>query len=255
MSEATFGKIATLSIAFMLGTAAIALAQERGYQPPPQTPTVEYQKKVLTPGSTEHAVRQEMAVPLSEAVELAKKSDLKGALVKAQQADGIASDKSAYEEYVVSKLIGTYAGQLGDNKAAAAGFDRALASSAMPAEERPQMLRITMGLNINAGNYVRAVSLGEELQKLGKADGDALSDLSLAYYMKGDFQSARKVAQTSINAQSATGKQPHDQTLKILLNSQIKTGDQRGARQTQDRLCAMTPPPSDVRCPPRSSGG
>ncbi|MGQ0742496.1 MAG: hypothetical protein ACT4OG_09445 [Alphaproteobacteria bacterium] len=254
MSQAMFGKAATLSVAFLLGTSALALAQERSYQPPPQAPTVEYQKKVLTPGSTEHAVRQELAVTLNAAIELAKKGDTQAALAKAKEADASVSDKSPYEEYAVAKLVGQYSAQLRDHKNAAAAFDRALASGAMPEEERPQILRINLGLNINAGNYAKAIATGEELRKTGKADPDALSDLSLAYYQSSDFKSALRTAQASLDLQTTAPSQSREQTLKIMLNSQIKTGDQLGARQTRDRLCALAPPPADVKCGPAGSG-
>jgi tetratricopeptide (TPR) repeat protein len=250
MSQATFWKIATLSLACLLGTPALAPAQERGYQPPPQVPTIEYQKKVLKPGSTENAVRQELAVTLNAALELAKKGDLQGALAKVKEADGMASDKSPYEEYAVAKLLGQYSAQLHDNKTAATAFNRALASGAVPEDEKPQVLRIDLGVNINAGNYAQAVTAGEELRTLGKADPDALSDLSLAYYQKGDFKSALKTAQASLAMQGATPSQSYEQTLKILLNSQIRTNDRLGANQTRDRLCALKPPPADIKCGP-----
>lgn len=238
-----------IAATIVIAAAATASAQ-MGYQPSTNAPrptgvTTDVPKHEQA--NTTKEVRASLVKPLNEAIELGKKGDFKSALATTKEADASVTDKGPYEEYVVSKMIGQYAGQLHDDATAAAAFDRALASGAMPEDERAQMLRLDMGENINAKNFAKAVTAGEELQKSGKLDADAASDLSLAYYQKGDYKQALKTAQLAADQQSASGA-PREQTLKILMNSQVKVGDQPGAKKTHDRLCALSPQPSDIQC-------
>ncbi len=241
------------SAAILLGaatTSAMAVGMGMSYtpaptpQPQPIAPTTG-----VKPAPSTTAARPEIGKPAQEAIDLAKKNDFTNALAKIKEADAV-SDKNPYEEYLVGKLLGQILAHLHDDAGAAAALDRAVASNGAPKEELAQTLTLDMGLNINIKNYAKAISAGEQLQRLGPIDPTAAGDLALAYYFKGDYKNALQQGQTALELQSANGGTPNVQTLEIIMNSQIKTNDRAGAKKTLAMLCARPSPPSELKCSP-----
>lgn len=229
--------VASFATAIGVGATQRAWAAEGSYmsQPPP-TQQRNLPMGERTSAAPSKGVRPDLAKSLNEAVDLGKNKNFQAALAKVKEADAAITDKTADEEFVVAKLIGQFSAQLNDNASAAAAFNRALASNAVPSEERPQILGIVMAVNINAKNYDKAVSAGEELQKLGKMNADQTTNLALAYYLKGDYPNALKTAKAAVDMQSAGGGKPSEQALSILQSAQVKTGDKTAARQTAEQL-------------------
>jgi tetratricopeptide (TPR) repeat protein len=214
---------------------------------PTSQPQTTPQEKSNKSGS-DNVVRAGIAKPLRDAIELDKNKDIQGAFAKVKETDAAYSDKSPYEEYVVAKLLGQFAGQLHDDATAVAAFNRALASNAAPDDELPQILSVVLALNINTKDYAKAISAGERLQKLGKMSADDTANLALAYYLNNNNVNALKTAQAAIAMQTANGGNPNLQTLQILMNTQVRLGDQAGAKQTYVKLCSLPTPPPDLQC-------
>ena len=185
--------------------------------------------------SQKTGARAAIAKALNDAQDLANKKDLQGALAKIKEADAF-TDKSPYEEYVVARTLGYVDIQLQDMAGATAAYNRALASNGVPADSLVQTLKIVMQLNVQQKDYGKAIAAGEQLSKLGQADTTTTTLLAQLYYLNGDYTNAMRVARAGIDA---SGGKPDDRLLTVLEESQIKTGDQAGARKTQEMLAKI----------------
>lgn len=199
-----------------------------------------------TPKSTD--VRKEIASPLKEAVDLGKKKDIPGALAKVKEADAAATDKSPYEDYVISNFLVNFEIQANDHPAATAAANRALATNSVPEKDLQPLLKTALTLNAEAKNYKNAISAGEQLQQLNALDYASGTNLAIAYYNSGSFPNALKTAKAALALETANGGKPIEPTLAILKNSQIKTGDMEGARLTEIQLCDISTAEPKAQC-------
>jgi tetratricopeptide (TPR) repeat protein len=181
-------------------------------------------------------VRSEMAKPLQEAVELEKANNVAGALAKVREADAVA-DKTPQEEYVVSTFLGRLALKMNDQAAATAAFNRALASNAVPADQKANLLYIAMALNATQKNFAQAVTYGEQLMALGPLDEKAAVALSQSYYNKGDYANALKVASEAL-ARGVSDPTNKAALLEVQTKGQAQRGDTAGAIASLEQQCA-----------------
>lgn len=246
MKTGSLLKFIAAAITIAIGAAPAAFSGESMYTPPPQPTTKDVRvESTSKPKATD--VRKEIAGPLREAGDLGKKKDLQGALAKVKEADAV-TDKSPYEEYVVASFLMEYSGALKDYSGAAIAINRALATNAAPEADLPKLLVKAVALNEAAKNHAQAIAAGEQLKKLGTRDPAAETNLALAYYNSGNYPGAIKTAKDSLESQTANGGKPIEQTLIVLKNAQIKAGDQKGAVQTEIRLCDMSTSEPKEQC-------
>jgi tetratricopeptide (TPR) repeat protein len=181
-------------------------------------------------------LREEVRKPMAEAVKLFEAKDYQGALAKAREADAIA-DKTPGENYVIAKFIGQISINLNDRPTATAMFNRAIATGAMPDAEKPNMLYIAMALNAEAKNHAQAIAYGEQLVALGPLDEKSAVVLAQAYYNKGDYPSAVRVAKAALagNVVEARNKAA---LLEVQTKGQAQQGDQGAAVASLEAQCA-----------------
>src|SRR5206468_5064144 len=89
-------------------------------------------------------VRPEVGKPLQAAIDLLKQRKGKEALAQARAAQAVA-DKTPYETYLVTRVLGQAAAAAGDNATAASSLENAANSSAAPAGDRVQLLAAAAG--------------------------------------------------------------------------------------------------------------
>jgi len=80
-------------------------------------------------------VRPEVGKPLQAAIDLLKQRKGKEALTQARAAQAV-PDKTPYETYLVTRVLGQAAAAAGDNATAASALEQAANSSAAPAADR-----------------------------------------------------------------------------------------------------------------------
>ena len=85
------------------------------------------------------AVRPEIGKPLQAAIEAIKAKRGKDALARAREAQAV-PNKTPYETYLVTRVLGQAAVAAGDSTTAASALESAAASSAAPDAERRQLL-------------------------------------------------------------------------------------------------------------------
>jgi tetratricopeptide (TPR) repeat protein len=189
-------------------------------------------------------VRPVVGTPLNAAMKLVDMKDFAGALAKVKEADAV-MDKTPFEEYSVAKYFGFIAinQPMPDYAAATTAYNREVASGAAPDAEKPAMYTIAARLNYAQMAYPEAIKNSVEAQKFGPLDDTGIVVLIQSYYNTNDFANAAISAKAEIAAKAAANMKPPEDVLSLLLNAQIKTMDEGGARQTLDQLATISAKP------------
>jgi tetratricopeptide (TPR) repeat protein len=189
-------------------------------------------------------VRPPVGRPLNDAMKLVDMKDFAGALVKAKEADAV-MDKTPFEEYSVAKYLGFIAVNqpMPDYAAATIAYNRQVTSGAAPEAEKATMYSIAMRLNYQAMDYAKVIQHSMALQMLQPLDDTGYLVLIQSYYNTNDFANAVTVAKAEIAAKVAAGMKPTEDVLGLMLNAQIKTKDEAGARQTLDQMAVISAKP------------
>jgi tetratricopeptide (TPR) repeat protein len=186
-------------------------------------------------------VRPVVGKPLNDAVKLVNAKDFAGALVKVNEADMV-KDKLPFEEYQITKYAGFIAinQPMPDYEAATIAYNRQIASGGAPDEEKPNMYAVAMRLNYQKMDYANVIKDAADLQKLQPLDDTGYLVLIQSYYNTMDFPNAAAAAKAELAAKVASGMKPGEDVLGLLLNAQIKSKDEAGARQTLDQLATVS---------------
>jgi len=105
------------------------------------------------------------------------------------------------------------------------------------------MYTIAARLNYAQMAYPEAIKDSVEAQKFGPLDDTGIVVLIQSYYNTNDFANAAISAKAEIAAKAAANMKPPEDVLSLLLNAQIKTMDEGGARQTLDQLATISAKP------------
>ena len=215
-----------------------AASQPTTQQAIPVQPGVQTRPSSRSSSAPTVKLRSEVAKPLQEAIKLYDAKDYAGAMAKAREADAVA-EKTPQEEYVIAKFIGQVAINQNDRPTAMAAFNRAIATNAVPDNEKPNMYYIALALNAEAKNFAQAIAYGEMLQALGPLDEKASVALAQAYYNKGDYPSAVRIAKAAL---AGTVTEPRNRTalLEVQTKGQAQQGDQGAAVASLEAQCADT---------------
>jgi len=189
-------------------------------------------------------VRAAIGKSLNDAMKAIDAKDFKTALEKAEEADKI-KDKTPFEEYQVAKYFGFIAinQPMPDYAAAAKAYNREVASAGAPEPEKAGMYNVAMRLNYQEMNFPEVIKDAAELQKLQPLDDTGYLVLIQSYYNTNDFANAAEMAKKEIAAKVASGMKPSEDVLGLLLNSEIKTKDEAGAREALDQLAMVSTKP------------
>jgi tetratricopeptide (TPR) repeat protein len=186
-------------------------------------------------------VRPVVGKPLNDAVKLVNMKDFAGALAKVNEADMV-KDKLPFEEYQITKYAGFIAinQPMPDYEAATIAYNRQIASGGAPDEEKPNMYAVAMRLNYQKMDYANVIKDAAALQMLQPLDDTGYLVLVQSYYNTMDFPNAAAAAKAEVAAKVASGMKPGEDVLGLLLNAQIKSKDEAGARQTLDQLASVS---------------
>ena len=189
-------------------------------------------------------VRPVVGKPLQEAMKLVDAKDFAGALVKVKEADA-AKDKTPFEQYMISKYEGfIYVNEpTPDYAAATVAYNQQIETAAAPDAEKATMYNVAMRLNYQAKDYAKVIQDATELQKIQPLDDTGYLVLIQAYFNTMDYAGAANTAKAELAAKQAAGMKPGEDVLGLLLNAQIRTKDEVGARQTLDAMASVSKKP------------
>jgi len=130
-----------------------------------------------------------------------------------------------------------------DYDAARTAYNQQVETGAAPDAEKASMLGIAMRLNYQAKDYAGAIKDAMLLKDVGPLDDTSQLVLIQSYYNTMDYTNAVTAAKTQIASKESAGMKPTEDVLGLLLNAQIRTKDEAGARQTLDTMATVSKKP------------
>lgn len=186
------------------------------------------------------SMRPELAKPMQAAIDDLKAKKGKEALAHVREAEAIPG-KSPYEAYMVDRVKGQAATLAGEPAVAAAAFEAALTSSAIPASDKAPLLAAAAGQYYTAKNYAKATDAAARYFKEGGTDPAMRTLQTQALYLSGDLAKAARELQAEVRAAEEAGKPPSEQHLQMLADISNRQKDTAGFISAMEKLVAHYP--------------
>lgn len=208
------------SLVFAMGfVLSVALAQEK----PAAGPTV----------------RPEVGKPLQVAIDLLKGKKAKEALAKAKEAQAV-PNKTPYETYLVSRVLGQAAASAGEPATAASALESAAASAAAPEAERRQLLALAISQYYAVKDYAKSAALASKYLQ-GGPDKSMRTIYVQSLYLGGNFAAAAREISADVDAEEAAGKTPAEEELQLLANAYLQSKDTLLYTRAMEKLVTYYP--------------
>lgn len=186
------------------------------------------------------SLRPEVGKPIQAAIDALKARKGKDALARVHEAEAIGG-RSPYETYLVERVKGQAAALAGEPVVAAAAFEAALASSAIPPADKAPLMASAATQYYTAKNYARAADACARYFKEGGADPAMRTLQTQSLYLGGDLPRASRELQADVKAAEETGKPPVEQQLQILADISNRQKDTAGFISAMEKLVSHYP--------------
>jgi hypothetical protein len=185
-------------------------------------------------------VRPEVGKPLQAAIDLLKQRKGKEALAQAKAAQAV-PDKTPYETYLVTRVLGQAAAAAGDNATAASALEQAANSSAAPASDRVALLAAAAGQYYALKEYSKAAATATKYFQYGGTDKSIRTIYVQSLYLGGNYGAAARELASEVEAETREGKNPSEEQLQLLANAYLQSKDTAGYGRTMEQLVALYP--------------
>ncbi|HEY3077147.1 MAG TPA: hypothetical protein VGJ74_18410 [Burkholderiales bacterium] len=185
-------------------------------------------------------VRPEVGKPLQAAIDLLKQRRGREALAQARAAQAV-PDKTPYESYLVTRVLGQAAAAAGDNAAAASALESAAASSAAPEADRRQLLAAAAGQYYALKEYGKAATVATRYFQYGGTDKSIRTIYVQSLYLAGNYGAAARELAQDVENEERAGKNPTEEQLQLLANAYLQSKDTAGYGRSMERLVALYP--------------
>jgi len=194
----------------------------------------------ISGAAAQQALRPEVGKPVQAAIEALKQKRGKEALAKAREAQAV-PNKTAYESYMVERVIGQAAAAAGEHGTAARALEQAANSSAAPEGERRQLVAAAANLYYSMKEYGKAAELASRYMKDGGTDGAVRTIYTQSLYLSGNLPAAAKAIAADIDHAEQNGRSPSEEQLQLLANVYDKQKDNNGYSRAMEKLVAYYP--------------
>jgi tetratricopeptide (TPR) repeat protein len=185
-------------------------------------------------------VGSKVGKPLKEALDLANSGKFKDAMSKAQEAAAIPG-KTPVEDYKINEIMAYIAVKLGDYATAAKAYEATLQSGELPADQAKERLNQLTKMYYQLNNYPKVIQYGNQYLKEGGTDTMAALLVTQAYYQQKDDAHTIESAQALIRMANQSGQPVKEEWLQLLMNSQVRAGQENDALKTLDQLLDKFP--------------
>jgi hypothetical protein len=185
-------------------------------------------------------VRPEVGKPLQAAIDLLKQRRGKEALAQARAAQAV-PDKTPYETYLVTRVLGQAAAAAGEAATAAGALESAAGSSAAPEAERRQLLAAAAGQYYAIKEYGKASAAATRYFQHGGTDKSIRTIYVQSLYLGGNFGGAAREVASDVEAEERLGKAPAEDQLQLLANAYLQAKDNAGYGRAMEKLVAYYP--------------
>jgi hypothetical protein len=205
------------AVAMLLALAPFALAQDK----PP-------------------TVRPEVGKPLQAAIDALKAKRGREALSRAREAQEV-PNKTPYETYLVTRVLGQAAAAAGDAGTAGAALESAATSSAAPQADRPQLLAVAAAQYYAAEDYSKAAAVATRYFQYGGSDKSVHMIYVQSLYLGGNYGAAAREMANDVETAERSGKSPTEEQLQLLANAYLQSKDTAGYGRTIEKLVTYYP--------------
>ncbi|MCP3709472.1 tetratricopeptide repeat protein [Paraburkholderia sp. CNPSo 3274] len=195
---------------------------------------------VPTAARAADTLRPDVAKPLNDAQNLYRAHHYEDALNKIAQAAAV-PNKTSYETYMVEEMRGAAAMAAGQNGVAAQAYESLLASGRLKGEDAQRTTAALAGIYFQQKNYAQAIKVAQRYQKAGGSDPQMATLLVESYYLSGDYASATRLLNASVEAQVRGGHTPEEAQLQLLGTCAQHANDQEAYRGALEKLVAYHP--------------
>ena len=185
-------------------------------------------------------VRPEVGKPLQAAIDLLKQRKGKEALAQAKAAQAV-PDKTPYETYLVTRVLGQAASAAGDNATAASALEQAASSSAAPAADRLSLLAAAAGQYYALKQYSKAANVATTYFQHGGTDKSIRTIYVQSLYLGGNYGAAARELASDVEEMDRAGKNPAEDQLQLLANAYLQSKDTAGYGRTMEQLVGLYP--------------
>jgi hypothetical protein len=185
-------------------------------------------------------VRPEVGNPLQSALDLLKGRKAKEALAKAREAQAV-PNKTPYETYLVTRVLGQAAAAAGEAAAAASALESAAASSAAPDAERRLLLAAAAGQYYALKEYGKAAALSGRYLQQGGTDKSLRTIYVQSLYLGGSFAAAARELAADMDAEESAGRTPPEEQLQLLANAHLHGKDALLYTRAMEKLVTYYP--------------
>jgi len=190
----------------------------------------------------QEALSAAVGKPLQQAQSALAAHSYAKAMADVDAADKVAK-KSDYEEYTIDQMRAAVAAQSGDAAAAAAAYDKLIASPRTPKDAKAQMLMAEASMAYTAKDYPHAVSASERYLKAAGSNPSVETILIQSYYLQKDYANAARVQQGVIDAAIKAKKVPTEGQLQLLAACYTALKDQSAETHAFVLLAKYYPKP------------
>jgi hypothetical protein len=187
-------------------------------------------------------VRPEVGNPLNAAQALIRASNGKEALAKIAEAEAVPS-LTPYEQHNINHTKAVAALAAGEPALSLAQFEKVLGSPFLPEKDKLSVTETSARLAIQTKVYPKALALLKSYRQLGGNDEQLQRVQAQLMAETGDYPSAIAEARAMVQADTAAGRKPNEQVLRVLGFSQQKASDIAGYTQTLELLVQHYPTP------------
>lgn len=183
-------------------------------------------------------VSQKVGKPLQEALDAANKGQYAQALSRLKAADAVGG-KSAYEQFKINETYGFVYLKQRNYPAAAAAYERSLASGQLPGGQVNDRIKQLAQLHFQSPrNLPKVIEYSQRyLKATGGRDSSMNAMLGQAYQLSGNDKAAIAAVQNAIRVAG----RPEENWLRILLKSYGKLNDAEGVSRTTMQLVQNYP--------------
>ena len=194
----------------------------------------------ISGAAAQQTLRPEVGKPIQAAIEALKQKRGKEALAKAREAQAI-PNKSAYESYVVERVVGQAAAAAGEAATAARTLEAAANSSAAPEGERKQVLAAAAGQYYLIKEYGKAADLASRYFKDGGTEKSVRTIYVQSLYLSNNFAAAAKAIAADVESEEHAGRAPPEDQLQLLASAYHQQKDTAGYARAMEKLVAHHP--------------
>ncbi|MFZ3290590.1 MAG: tetratricopeptide repeat protein [Telluria sp.] len=159
---------------------------------------------------------------------------------KLTKADAFA-DKTPYENYVIDRMRLALASSTNDDAMAIKALESVIASGRLPKTDQTDFIQALANYHYNAKNYPKTIEWLKRYQKESATPLKVRPTLIRAYYLSGDYASAKTELLPVIAEARQAGKAPELEDLRLLASSASKLKDNAAYVETMEQLVAFYP--------------